>query len=51
MDYWRVFYVGGKGGNWMIKASWYWSNLWKDCVTDTSSVTDCREYDALWAVT
>lgn len=51
MDYWRVFYVGGKGGNWMIKAMWYWSNLWKDCVMDTSSVTDCRDYDALWAVT
>ncbi|XP_073701919.1 claudin 10-like 2 [Garra rufa] len=51
MDYWRVFYVGGKGGNWMIKGIWYWSNLWKDCVTDTSSVTNCREYDVLWAVT
>ncbi|KAL1268724.1 hypothetical protein QQF64_034087 [Cirrhinus molitorella] len=51
MDYWRVFYVGGKGGNWMIKGTWYWSNLWKDCVMDTSSVTNCREYDALWAVT
>ncbi|XP_016097615.1 claudin-10-like [Sinocyclocheilus grahami] len=51
MDYWRVFYVGGKGGNWMIKATWYWSNLWKDCVMDTSSVTNCRDYDVLWAVT
>uniref|UniRef100_A0A8C1M0I0 Claudin n=1 Tax=Cyprinus carpio TaxID=7962 RepID=A0A8C1M0I0_CYPCA len=51
MDYWRVFYVGGKGGSWMIKGTWYWSNLWKDCVVDTSSVTNCRDYDALWAVT
>ncbi|RXN04791.1 claudin-10-like protein [Labeo rohita] len=51
MDYWRVLYVGGKGGNWMIKATWYWSNLWKDCVVDTSSITNCREYDVLWAVT
>ncbi|KAA0716183.1 Claudin-19 [Triplophysa tibetana] len=51
MDYWRVNYVGGKGGNWMIKALWYWSNLWRDCVTDTSSVTNCRDYDVLWSVT
>nr|XP_055071784.1 claudin-10 [Misgurnus anguillicaudatus] len=51
MDYWKVVYVGGKGGNWMIKASWYWSNLWRDCVTDTTSVTSCRDYDILWAVT
>ncbi|XP_026128505.1 claudin-10-like [Carassius auratus] len=51
MDYWRIFYVGGKGGNWMIKGTWYWSNLWKDCVVDTSSVTNCRDYDVLWAVT
>ncbi|KAK7153534.1 hypothetical protein R3I94_007041 [Phoxinus phoxinus] len=51
MDYWRVLFVGGKGGSWMIKASWYWSNLWRDCVTDTSSVTNCRDYDVLWAVT
>ncbi|NP_001191200.1 claudin 10-like 2 [Danio rerio] len=51
MDYWRILYVGGKGGNWMVKASWYWSNLWKDCVTDMSSISDCRDYDALWAVT
>lgn len=51
MDYWRIIYVGGKGGNWMIKASWYWSNLWRDCMTDTSSVTNCRDYDVLWSVT
>ncbi|XP_051565798.1 claudin-10 isoform X2 [Myxocyprinus asiaticus] len=51
MDNWRSMYVGGKGGNWMIKASWYWSNLWKDCITDTTSVINCRDYDVLWAVT
>ncbi|XP_067299102.1 claudin 10-like 2 [Pseudorasbora parva] len=51
MNYWKVFFVGGKGGSWMIKSSWYWANLWKDCVTDTSSVTNCRDYDVLWAVT
>lgn len=51
MNYWRVIFVGGKGGSWMIKSSWYWSNLWRDCVTDTSSVTNCRDYDVLWAVT
>ncbi|XP_052004963.1 claudin-10 isoform X2 [Xyrauchen texanus] len=51
MDNWRTTYVGGKGGNWMIKALWYWSNLWKDCITDTTSVINCRGYDVMWEVT
>ncbi|TRY91662.1 hypothetical protein DNTS_003329 [Danionella cerebrum] len=51
LEGWRSVYVGGKGGNWMIKGSWYWSSLWRDCVTDTSSVTNCVELEALWAAT
>ncbi|XP_030643406.1 claudin-10-like [Chanos chanos] len=51
MDYWRIVSIGGQGGSWIIKAAWYWSNLWRDCFTDTTAVTNCRDYDVLWSVT
>lgn len=50
MDYWRITQIGGQGGSWIIKAAWYWSNLWKDCFTDTTAVTNCRDYGVLWNV-
>ncbi|XP_044072753.1 claudin-10 [Siniperca chuatsi] len=51
MDYWRITQLGGQGGSFIIKVSWYWSNLWKDCVTDSTAVTNCREFPVLWSVT
>ncbi|XP_047226242.1 claudin-10 [Girardinichthys multiradiatus] len=50
MDYWRVSQVGGQGGSFIIKVSWYWSNLWKDCSTDSKSITSCKDYAVLWNV-
>ncbi|XP_062861755.1 claudin 10-like 2 [Trichomycterus rosablanca] len=50
MDYWRVSYIGGQGGSWIIKAAWYWSTLWRDCYIDSTSVANCRDYDTLWIV-
>ncbi|KAB5576698.1 hypothetical protein PHYPO_G00201430 [Pangasianodon hypophthalmus] len=50
MDYWRISYIGGQGGSWIIKAAWYWSTLWRDCYVDTSDVTNCRDYDIMWVV-
>ncbi|KAG9271167.1 claudin-10-like isoform X1, partial [Astyanax mexicanus] len=50
MDKWRITYIGGQGGAWIIKAAWYYSNLWKDCYTDTSSVENCRDYDVMWVI-
>ncbi|XP_049341195.1 claudin-10 [Astyanax mexicanus] len=50
MDKWRITYIGGQGGAWIIKAAWYYSNLWKDCYTDTSSVDNCRDYDVMWVI-
>ncbi|GLD66235.1 uncharacterized protein AKAME5_001764500 [Lates japonicus] len=51
MDYWRISQLGGQGGSFIIKVAWYWSNLWKDCFTDSTAVTNCRDFGVLWAVT
>lgn len=51
MDYWRITQLGGQGGSFIIKVAWYWSNLWKDCFTDSTAVTNCRDFGVLWAVT
>ncbi|KAM4731177.1 claudin-10-like [Anableps anableps] len=50
MDYWRISQIGGQGGSFIIKVAWYWSNLWKDCFTDSTAVTNCRDYGVLWSV-
>ncbi|XP_034043112.1 claudin-10 isoform X1 [Thalassophryne amazonica] len=50
MDYWRIYQIGGQGGSFIIKVAWYWSNLWKDCFTDSTAVTNCRNYPVLWSV-
>ncbi|XP_005799389.1 claudin-10-like [Xiphophorus maculatus] len=50
MDYWRISQIGGEGGSFIIKVAWYWSNLWKDCLTDSTAVTNCRDYGVLWSV-
>ncbi|XP_075896261.1 claudin-10-like isoform X2 [Nelusetta ayraudi] len=51
MDYWRISQLGGQGGSFIIKVAWYWSNLWKDCFTDSTAVTNCRDFPVLWSVT
>lgn len=51
MDYWRITQIGGQGGSFIIKVAWYWSNLWKDCFTDSTAVTNCRDFPVLWTVT
>ncbi|KAM6934034.1 claudin-7-like [Xenentodon cancila] len=51
MDYWRITQLGGQGGSFIIKVAWYWSNLWKDCFTESTAVTNCRDYPDLWSVT
>lgn len=51
MDYWRISQIGGQGGSFIIKVAWYWSNLWKDCFTDSTAVTNCRDFPVLWTVT
>lgn len=51
MDFWRISQIGGQGGSFIIKVAWYWSNLWKDCFSDSTAVTNCRDFGVLWAVT
>lgn len=51
MDYWRITQLGGQGGSFIIRVAWYWSNLWKDCFTDSTAVTNCRDFPVLWTVT
>ncbi|KAM4608556.1 claudin-10-like [Polymixia lowei] len=51
MDFWRIVQIGGQGGSYIIKVAWYWSNLWKDCFTDSTAVTNCRDFPVLWSVT
>lgn len=51
MDNWRISQIGGQGGSNIIKVAWYWSNLWKDCYTDSTAVTNCRDFPVLWSVT
>ncbi|XP_051938550.1 claudin-10 [Hippocampus zosterae] len=51
MDFWRITQIGGQGGSFIIKVAWYWSNLWKDCFTDSTAVTNCRDFPVLWSVT
>ncbi|XP_054642543.1 claudin-10 isoform X1 [Dunckerocampus dactyliophorus] len=50
MDFWRITQIGGQGGSFIIKVAWYWSNLWKDCFTDSTAVTNCRDFPVLWSV-
>lgn len=50
MDFWRITQIGGQGGSYIIKVAWYWSNLWKDCFTDSTAVTNCRDFPVLWSV-
>ncbi|XP_038576522.1 claudin-10 [Micropterus salmoides] len=51
MDNWRVAQIGGEGGSFIIKVAWQWSNLWKDCFTDSASITNCRYFPVIWRIT
>ncbi|XP_070968335.1 claudin-10-like [Oncorhynchus clarkii lewisi] len=50
MEGWKVTSIGGMGGSAVIKVAWYWSNLWKACFTDSTSVTNCQDFPVLWSV-
>lgn len=34
----------------VLTTSNFYSNLWKDCVSDTTGVSDCKEYPSLLAL-
>lgn len=50
MEHWRITQMGGTGGSYILKVAWYWSSLWQDCYTDSTSITNCKDFPVLWSV-
>lgn len=50
MDGWMSSSIGGMGGSSIVKVIWYWSSLWKTCLTDSTSVNKCYDFPVLWSV-
>ncbi|KAF7670003.1 hypothetical protein LDENG_00090150 [Lucifuga dentata] len=50
MDHWRVAQLGGQGGSSVVVTAWYWSNLWKDCYEDSTTLVNCVDFGVLWKV-
>ncbi|XP_026150706.1 claudin-10-like [Mastacembelus armatus] len=46
MDYWEVSSNDGS----VITTSTFWSNLWKTCVTDSTGVSNCRDFPSMLAL-
>ncbi|KAM6893447.1 claudin-10 [Xenentodon cancila] len=45
-EYWTVSEVGSK----VLTTSNYYSNLWRDCISDTTGVSDCKDYPSMLAL-
>ncbi|XP_030614417.1 claudin-10-like [Archocentrus centrarchus] len=45
-DYWKVSSNDGT----VITTATYWSNLWKTCVTDSTGVSDCKDFPSMLAL-
>ncbi|KAM5288115.1 claudin-10-like isoform 1-T1 [Ctenodactylus gundi] len=45
-DYWKVSSVDGT----VITTASYWANLWKTCFTDSTGVSNCRDFPSLLAL-
>uniref|UniRef100_A0A087Y0E2 Claudin 10e n=2 Tax=Poecilia TaxID=8080 RepID=A0A087Y0E2_POEFO len=50
MEGWKIASVGGMGGSSIIKVAWHWSSLWRKCFTDSTAVSNCYDFPALWSV-
>uniref|UniRef100_A0A8C6K7N6 Claudin 10e n=1 Tax=Nothobranchius furzeri TaxID=105023 RepID=A0A8C6K7N6_NOTFU len=50
MEGWKISAIGGMGGSAVMKVAWYWSSLWRSCYTDSTAVTNCRDFPVLWSV-
>ncbi|XP_032362080.1 claudin-10-like [Etheostoma spectabile] len=50
MEGWKISTIGGMGGSAVVKVRWYWSNLWRSCVTDSINISNCYDYPVLWSV-
>ncbi|XP_073330032.1 claudin-10-like [Pagrus major] len=47
LEYWRVYSLAGTV---IITTPLYFSNLWKDCVTDSTGVSDCKDFPSMLAL-
>lgn len=45
-DYWQVSSNDGS----VITTSTFWSNLWKVCVTDSTGLSNCRDFPSMLAL-
>ncbi|XP_073318606.1 claudin-10 [Pagrus major] len=45
-EYWTFSEVGSI----VLTTSNYYSNLWKDCISDTTGVSDCKDYPSMLAL-
>lgn len=45
-DYWKVSSLDGT----VITTATYWSNLWKACVTDSTGVSNCKDFPSMLAL-
>ncbi|XP_078099856.1 claudin-10a [Sander vitreus] len=46
LDYWKVSSVDGT----VITTATFWSNLWKTCVTDSTGVSNCKDFPSMLAL-
>ncbi|XP_076858191.1 claudin-10-like isoform X3 [Brachyhypopomus gauderio] len=46
IDYWKVSSIDGT----VITTATYWSNLWKTCVTDSTGVSNCKDFPSMLAL-
>ncbi|KAM8749836.1 claudin-10-like [Acanthopagrus schlegelii] len=47
LEYWRVYSLAGTV---IITTPLYFSNLWKNCVTDSTGVSDCKDFPSMLAL-
>lgn len=45
-DYWKVSSLDGT----VITTATFWSNLWKTCVTDSTGVSNCKDFPSMLAL-
>ncbi|XP_035995139.1 claudin-10 isoform X1 [Fundulus heteroclitus] len=45
-DYWKVSSNDGS----VITTSTFWANLWKQCVTDSTGISNCRDFQSMLAL-
>ncbi|KAM4608557.1 claudin-10-like [Polymixia lowei] len=45
-DYWKVSSLDGS----VITTATFWSNLWKACVTDSTGVSNCKDFPSMLAL-